>query len=200
MSNKKLLPIALTLLLPSLALADTPSSLLKRTDIKSYEGFLQVTPNESPKVDLNIDFIKPTFDYRPITSGAMVGLIQRGGSLDTLTLNFAEQCSGEVSLKIGIKEFNGHQYGHIASSWSMNTYSNKISFKEGKFKAKDNETVEGIETSAFKSLMTKGTPIIIKMPVAIPYQPGDILVLEEIVYTTSEDRKFNPCTVQVKEK
>lgn len=200
MSNKKLLPVALALLLPSLVLADTESSLLKRTDIKSYEGFLQVTPNGSPKIDLNIDFIKPTFDYRPITSGAMVGLIQRGGALDTLTLNFGAQCSGEVSLKIGIKEFNGQQYGHISSSWLMNTYSNKISFKEGKFKAKDNDAVEGIETSSFKSVLTKGTPIIIKMPVAIPYQPGDILVLEEIIYTTSEDRKFNPCTVVVKEK
>lgn len=200
MLNKKLLAVMLALGFPVLAAAQSPTTLLKRTDIKSYEGFLQVTPNESGKIDLNIDFIKPTFDYRPVSSGAMVGLIQRGGMLKKLALNFSEQCSGEVTLKVGIKEFNGHQYGHMSSQWTMNTYSNKISFSEGSFKAKDNEAVEGIEPSAFKSVMTKGTPIIIDFPVPIPYQPGDILVLEEIIYTTTENRVFNACTVHIQEK
>lgn len=200
MLNKKIVAIMLALGLPALASAQVPTTLLKRTDIKSYEGFIQVTPNESGKIDLNVDFIKPTFDYLPVSSGAMVGLIQRGGSLSKLAINFSEKCSGKVALKVGIKEFNGQQYGHISSQWLMNTYSNKITFSEGSFKAKDNESVEGIEASAFKSVLTKGTPIIVDFPVPIPYQPGDILVLEEIIYTTTEDRVFNACTVHIQEK
>ncbi len=200
MLNKKILTLALALGFPVMAMAQMPTSLLKRTDIKSYEGFIQVNPNESGKIDLNIDFIKPTFDYLPVSSGAMVGLIQRGGLLKKLSVNFSDKCSGEVALKIGIKEFNGQQYGHLSSHWLMNTYSKNITFSEGSFKAKDNEAVEGIEAAAFKSVMTKGTPIQIDLPVPIPYQPGDILVLEEIVYTTTEDRVFNACTVHIQEQ
>ena len=40
--------------------ADTSETLLKRIDVKSYEGYMQVTPATSKTVDLDINFIRPS--------------------------------------------------------------------------------------------------------------------------------------------
>jgi hypothetical protein len=201
MIYKRALALLAAMILPLSVMASTnPQMLLKRTDIKSYEGFIQVTPNESPKINLVVNFIKPTYDTTPISSGAMVGLIQRSGSFSGMTLKFGEQCSGEFNLKIGIKEFNGTQYGYIKTSWQFNAYANKISLLTGKFKGKDNESIDTVDGSYIKSVAVKGKEILIEFPTELPYLPGDVLVLEDIIYTTGEDRVFKQCTVEIKEK
>lgn len=201
MINKKTLALLVAMSVPLSAWADaSPQSLLKRTDIKSYEGFIQVTPYESHKINLVVSFIKPTYDYTPISSGAMVGLIQRSGDFSGMTLRFDEKCSGEVKLKIGIKEFNGTQYGHITTSWQLSAYANKVSLITGQFKGKDNESIDTVDKSYIKSVAAKGKDIIIDFPANLPYLPGDVLVLEDIIYTTSEDRVFKQCSVQIKEQ
>jgi hypothetical protein len=177
-----------------------PPPLLKRTDIKSYEGFIQVTPNESPKINLVVNFIKPTYDYTPVSSGAMVGLIQRSGSFSGMKLNFDEQCSGAVKLKIGIKEFNGTQYGYINTTWQFSAYTSKVSLITGQFKGKDNESIDTVDSSYIQSFAVKGKDILIDFPTELPYLPGDVLVLEDIIYTTNEDRVFKQCSVRIKEK
>lgn len=192
--------IAIALSLPVTAFANTSATnLLKRTDVKSYEGFMQVAPRESPKLSLDISFIRPAFDYRPVSSGAMVGLIQNIGSINGIRVRFSEKCVGDIKIKIGVKEFSGSQYGHVQTSWNINRFTNGISLRTAIIKDKETDSSEKIGRKSIKMPSSKSGYAYISLPYPIKYYPGDVLVLDEIEYSTNEDRIFSQCFVRIEE-
>lgn len=199
MKSKIILLIA-ALTTSLIANAQTSPPLLKRTDVKSYEGFIQVLPSQSKTVDLRVDFLKPAYDYKPISSGAMVGLIQLSGQMRGLKLTFDKQCTGDINLKIGIKEFNGSGYGFLHTSWKANTYTNTMSLVRAQFKGKDIQDLESIDSSFMRTPAVKGKEILIDLPLPLDYFPGDVLVLEELTNSITEGRVFKTCSIGIKEK
>lgn len=195
--KKFILALAALSVSPLVAANSDTGALLKRTDVKSYEGFIQVSPKRSALLDMDILFIRPAFDYRPISSGAMVGLIQNIGRINGLKIKFGNKCVGDINIKIGVKEFNGSQYGHVSTSWNINRYSDTISLTSAVIKDKETESSEQISKKSIRIPTSKKDPIYIDLPYPINYFPGDVLVLEEMSYTTNEDRIFSQCSVHI---
>lgn len=178
--------------------ADTSETLLKRIDVKSYEGYMQVTPATSKTVDLDINFIRPAYDTQPTTAGAMVGLIQTSSSLSSLQFRVDPSCKGEITTKLGIQEFGGGNVGYLKTVWQADAATDKLSLSSRDFQARGG-SVEDLNSQLITGRMSKGQWVSIKLPSSLSYAPGDILVMEQIRYTSSTNA-FNSCRVSIREK
>lgn len=184
--------------LSAMAQAQDNEALLKRIDVKSYEGYLQVTPANSKNVNLDINFIRPAYDFQPTTAGAMVGLIQLSASLTNLQYLVDPTCKGEIQAKIGIQEFGGGNVGYLNTTWTADTATDKLSLANHEFQERGG-SVEDLNSRLITGRMSKGQWVNIELPVTLNHSPGDILVMEKIRYTSTTDQ-FSPCKLSIREK
>lgn len=180
----------------SSAMAES-ASLLKRIDVKSYEGYLQVTPEASPFGDFDINFIRPAYDYQPITAGAMVGLIQMTGSISSISYRIDPSCRGEIVSKIGLQQFGGSQMGYLQTRWTADPFTDKLTLEATDFQQRGG-SVEGVSVANISGRLGKGQTISIKLPASFDYVPGDILVMEDIRYTSNVN-EFSSCRVAIQQ-
>lgn len=183
--------------LSAIAQAQDSEALLKRIDVKSYEGYLQVTPANSKNVNLDINFIRPAYDTQPTTAGAMVGLIQLSASLSNLQYMVDPSCKGEIQAKIGIQEFGGGNVGYLSTTWAADTATDKLSLAGREFQERGG-SVEDLNSGLISGRMSKGQWVNIQLPATLRHSPGDILVMEKIRYTSTTDR-FSPCKLSIRE-
>lgn len=181
-----------------MAQAQDTESLLKRIDVKSYEGYLQVTPANSKNVNLDINFIRPAYDTQPTTAGAMVGLIQLSAPLTNLQYLIDPSCKGEIQAKIGIQEFGGGNVGYLNTAWTADTATDKLTLAGREFQERGG-SVEDLSSQLITGRMSKGQWINIELPATLNHAPGDILVMEKIRYTSTTDQ-FSPCKLTIREK
>jgi hypothetical protein len=176
------------------ALADN-DSLLKRIDVKSYEGYLQVIPEPSDQANFDIHFIRPAYDYQPITAGAMVGLIQLTGNISSINYKIDTGCRGEIVSKIGLQQFGGDQVGYLETRWTADPFTNKLTLESTEFQQRGG-SVEDVNSKDITGHLSKGKTINIKLPAGMSYVPGDILVMEDIRYT-SNINEFSSCLIHI---
>lgn len=177
--------------------ADGPETLLKRVDVKSWEGFLQVTPKETKNVDLDVNFIRPAYDTQPTTAGAMVGLIQTASELSNFQFKVDPDCRGELTVKLGLQEFGGGNVGYLKTIWTADPGTDKLSLSSQEFQARGG-SVEDINPTLITGRMSKGQWISIKLPVSLAHTPGDILVMDQLRYTSATDT-FSSCKLSIRE-
>ncbi|MDT8924785.1 hypothetical protein RBE51_18490 [Pseudomonas taiwanensis] len=172
-------------------------SLLKRIDVKSYEGYLQVTPEDSPEGNFDINFIRPAYDYQPTTAGAMVGLIQLTGGITAISYTVDPGCRGEIVSKIGLQQFGGDRVGYLQTRWIADPFTEKLSLESSEFQQRGG-FVESVNANNITGRLSKGQTITIKLPASMSYVPGDILVMEDIRYISNVN-EFSSCRVNVKQ-
>jgi hypothetical protein len=169
--------------------------LLKRIDVKSYEGYLQVTPENSDQANFDINFIRPAYDYQPTTAGAMVGLIQLSGKISSISYKIDKGCRGEIVSKIGLQQFGGDKVGYLQTKWTADPFTEKLSLDSTEFQQRGG-SVEDINASKISGRLGKGQVVTVDLPVELNYVPGDILVMEDMRYTSNVN-EFSSCLVQI---
>jgi hypothetical protein len=172
-------------------------SLLKRIDVKSYEGYLQVTPEDSGEGNFDINFIRPAYDYQPTTAGAMVGLIQLTGGIKAISYSIDPACRGEIVSKIGLQQFGGDRVGYLQTRWVADPFTEKLTLESSEFQQRGG-FVESVNASNISGRLSKGQTITIKLPAGMNYVPGDILVMEDIRYISNVN-EFSSCLVNIKQ-
>jgi hypothetical protein len=195
MKRFRLALVALAMMGLSCTASADSGPLLKRIDVKSYEGYLQVTPGNSSAPNFDINFIRPAYDFQPTTAGAMVGLIQLMGKVSAISYKFDSACKGELITRIGLQQFGGDNVGYLKTTWTTDPFTDKVSLNSTEFQARGG-SVEDVNLTNITGRLTKGQSITIKLPAELSYVPGDILVMEDLRYTSNSEQ-FSACQVKV---